>query len=42
MVLSTVLVLTTQAMQAIATTKNIAKEDKKQAKVARDQAKIQR
>lgn len=41
-VLSTTSVLTTQAMQAIATAKNIAEEDKKQAKVARDQAKIQR
>jgi hypothetical protein len=29
-------------MQAIATAKNIAEEDKKQAKAARDHAKIQR
>ena len=29
-------------MQAIAAAKNIAEEDKKQAKIARDQAKIQR
>ena len=32
-VLSTALVFTTQAMQAIATAKNITEEDKKQAKI---------
>ena len=41
-VLSTASVLTTQAIQAIADAKSIAEEDKKQAKIAQDQAKIQR